>query len=66
MQAAGTASASLPRAQQILMWGYAVLLVLLEKQEHIVLERSKRLNLDPKIRRRRNVLKEKMMFVEGK
>ena len=37
------------------------------KQEHIVLERSARLNLDPKIwRRRRNVLKKKMMFVGGK
>ena len=37
------------------------------KQEQIVLERSARLNLDPKIWRcRRNVLKEKMMFVGGK
>ena len=37
------------------------------KQEHIVLERSARLNLDPQIKRRRNiVLKDKMMFVGGK
>ena len=35
-------------------------------QEHIVLERSAKLNLDPKIWRPRwNVLKEKMMFVRG-
>ena len=34
------------------------------EQEHIVPERCARLNLDPRIwRRRRNVLKEKMMFV---
>ena len=37
------------------------------KKEHIVLERSARLNLDLKLwRRRRIVLKEKMMFVGGK
>ena len=40
--------------------------VLYVRQEHILLERSARLNLDAKIWRRRNVLKEMMRFVVGK